>query len=84
MLYPDLCKLAQPGAMISVRVTPNASRNRIIVEGDIIRIYVTVIPESGRANTAVQKALAKAMGIAKSRLELVRGMGARDKVFRVL
>lgn len=84
MLYPDLCKLAQPGAMISVRVTPNASRNRILVEGDIIRIYVTVIPEGGRANAAVQKALAKAMGIAKSRLELVRGMGARDKVFRVL
>ena len=83
MADPDLRELAQPGAEIAVRVTPKASRNRITVEDGTIRVYVTVVPEGGKANAAVVKLLAKALGVPKSRLELVRGATARDKVFRV-
>ena len=83
MADPDLRELAQPGAEIAVRVTPKASRNRIVVEDGTIRVYVTVVPEGGKANAAVAKLLAKALGVPKSRLELVRGATARDKVFRV-
>ncbi|MCA0921869.1 DUF167 domain-containing protein [Pseudooceanicola nanhaiensis] len=81
---PDLSDLAQPGAEIALRVTPKASRNRIERgEDGGLRVYVTVVPEDGKANVAVQKLLAKAMGIARSRLTLLRGQTARDKVFRV-
>ena len=83
MADPDLRELAQPSAEIAVRVTPKASRNRIVVEDGTIRVYVTVVPEGGKANAAVVKLLAKALGVPKSRLELVRGATARDKVFRV-
>ncbi|UYV38208.1 DUF167 domain-containing protein [Rhodobacteraceae bacterium D3-12] len=77
--------LAKPGAEISVRVTPKASRNAVVAEaGGAIRVYVTTVPEGGKANAAVVKLLAKALGVAKTRLELVRGQSARDKVFRVL
>lgn len=79
----DLSHLATDGAEISVRVTPKASRNRITVEDDAIRVYVTVVPEDGKANAAVQKLLAKALGVPKSRLELVRGQTSRDKTFRI-
>ncbi|MDS9466142.1 DUF167 domain-containing protein [Paracoccus sp. MBLB3053] len=79
----DLRHLAQPGAEIAVRVTPRASRNAISVDDGVIRVWVTTVPEDGKANAAVVKLLSKAMGIAKSRLELVRGATARDKVFRV-
>ena len=80
----DLSQLAKAGSEISVRVTPKASRNRIAREEDgAIRVYVTVAPEGGKANAAVQKLLAKALGVAKSRLVLVRGHTARDKVFRI-
>ncbi|MCW9042704.1 MAG: DUF167 domain-containing protein [Pseudopelagicola sp.] len=80
----DLSSLAQPGAEVAVRVTPKASRNRIVREEDgKIRVYVTVVPEGGKANAAVQKLLAKALGVAKSRLTLIRGQTAHDKVFRV-
>lgn len=79
----DLSHLAQPGAEIAVRVTPKASRDRIEVEGGLIRVYVTVVPENGKANQAVVKLLAKALGVAKTRLKLVRGATSRDKVFRV-
>lgn len=79
----DLSDLALSGASITVRVTPKASRNRVLREGDVVRVYVTTVPEGGKANAAVQKLLAKALGMAKSRLTLIRGHTSRDKVFRV-
>lgn len=80
----DLSRLALPGTEIPVRVTPCASRNAVVAEDGTIRVYVTVVPESGKANEAVRKLLAAALGVAKSRLVLVRGQTARDKVFRVV
>jgi len=80
----ELKKLAVPGAEIAVRVTPKASRNAVVAEGGQIRVYVTVVPEGGKANAAVMKLLSKALGVPKSRLQLIRGAAARDKVFRVL
>ena len=80
----DLSHLAVPGARIAVRVTPRASRNAVLCGQDgAIRVLVTTVPEDGKANQAVVKLLAKALGVAKTRLTLVRGATARDKVFRV-
>jgi uncharacterized protein YggU (UPF0235/DUF167 family) len=79
----DLTHLATPGAEIAVRVTPKASRNKIELQDGAIRVYVTTAPENGKANAAVQKLLAKALGLAKSRLTLVRGQTSRDKLFRL-
>ncbi|WP_297774212.1 DUF167 domain-containing protein [uncultured Roseovarius sp.] len=83
MRDPDLSHLARPGTQIALRVTPRAARNRIVAEGDVLRVYVTAVPEDGKANAAVQKLMAKALGVAKSRLVLIRGHTARDKVFQV-
>lgn len=79
----DLSHLAESGTEIAVRVTPKASRNAIVAQDDTIRVYVTTVPEDGKATAAVQKLLAKAIGIAKSRLTLVRGHTSREKLFRV-
>ena len=79
----DLSHLAIPGTEIAVRVTPKASRNAVTVDGDAIRVHVTTVPEDGKANAAVVKLLAKALGVAKSRLVLTRGATSRDKVFRI-
>lgn len=79
----DLTHLATPGAEIAVRVTPNARRPGLEVNGGTIRIAVTVIPEDGRATEAARDALAKALGVAKTRLTLIRGAKSRDKVFRL-
>lgn len=75
--------LTTPGTEIQVRVTPKASRNMVKLEDGEIRVYVTTVPEGGKATAAVQKLLAKSLGIAKTRLELVRGQTSRDKLFRV-
>ncbi|SEM23169.1 hypothetical protein SAMN05443999_11628 [Roseovarius azorensis] len=83
MDIPDLSSLARPGTRIALRVTPRASRNRIVAEGDTLRVYVTTPPEDGKANAAVLKLLAKALGLPKSRLTLIHGQTSRDKVFQV-
>lgn len=80
---PDLAHLARPGAEIALRVTPKASRNAVVQAEDGLRVYVTMVPEGGKANREVQKILAKALGVAKSRLTLLRGETSRDKVFRL-
>lgn len=79
---PDLSALALPGAEIAVRVTPNA-RAEALDPGPPIRIHVTVVPEDGRATAAAQALLARALGVARTRLTLIRGAKARDKVFRL-
>ncbi len=79
----ELAHLAHPGAEIAVRVTPRASRNALRMDDGMIRIQVTSVPEDGKATEAAQVLLAKALGVAKTRLTLLRGTKARDKVFRL-
>ena len=80
----DLSPFATPGRTIEVRVTPKASRNAVSVDRERLKVSVTTVPEGGKANAAVVKLLSKALGVPKSRLELVRGATSRDKLFRVL
>ena len=82
---PDLSELAIAGREVSVRVTPGARTEAISVDdiGQIV-IKVTAPPENGKANAAVQKLLAKSLGIAKSRVQLMRGATSRNKVFQVM
>ena len=79
----DLSHLAIPGAEIAVKVTPRARRNAVDATGPILRVHVTAPPDKGKANDAVIRLLADALGVAKSRLTLIRGATARDKTFRL-
>ena len=74
---------AVPGAEIVVRVTPNATREQVTLDGSRFVIRVTCVPEDGKANKAVAKLLARALGVAPSRLVLIRGTAGQDKVFKV-
>jgi uncharacterized protein (TIGR00251 family) len=80
---PELDPLWQSGQVFAVKVTPKASRDRVAFTGEL-RVWVTAAPDKGRANAAVIAALAQAFGIAKSRIELVRGETSCDKQFRVM
>lgn len=69
-------------ASLPVRVTPRSSRDRIEV-GEPVKVYVTAPPADGEANDAVVRVVAKALGIAKSRVTVVKGHKSRDKVLEV-
>jgi uncharacterized protein len=74
---------------IAVRLTPKASSNRIGESRTLpdsteqFAIYVTAIPENGKANDAMLKLLSKHLGIAKSRLAVIKGATSRDKLVEI-
>lgn len=79
----DLSHLALPGTTLAIRVTPNARRAGVELVEDQIRVAVSETPEAGKATEAARVALAKALGVAKTRLTLLRGATSRDKLFRL-
>ena len=61
-----------------------ARRNEVVAQADgVFRVRVTAAPEGGEANRAVIALLAEALGVAPSRIALVRGAASRDKLFRI-
>ena len=74
------------GREFRVRVTPKAASESVRACDDgraDLLVSVTAAPDGGKANRAVTALLARALGVPKSRLQLMRGAQARDKVFRV-
>jgi uncharacterized protein len=74
--------------LLSVRVTPKASANRIRIEtqddGNVrVRVDVTVVPEDGKANDAVIKQVSKALGVPKSAITIMQGQTSRDKLLKI-
>jgi uncharacterized protein (TIGR00251 family) len=77
-----------PGAghvgRIAVRVQPRAARDEIAGERDgALLVRVTAPPVDGKANDAVCKLLAKRLGVARSRVAVVRGASSRDKLIEM-
>jgi hypothetical protein len=68
---------------LAIRVTPRARRDRLVIDGDSVRAYVTAAPEGGKANAAMIALVAKALGVPKSAVTLLRGGSARDKLVAV-
>jgi uncharacterized protein len=51
--------------------------------GDGWRLRVAAPPEDGRANEAVERLLARTLGVHARDVRIVRGFGARDKVIEI-
>jgi uncharacterized protein (TIGR00251 family) len=72
-----------PSADLAIRLTPRADRDAITLVDGALRARVTAPPVDGQANAALVKLLARSLGVPKSRVRVVRGQSARDKVVRV-
>jgi uncharacterized protein (TIGR00251 family) len=70
-------------ARIAVRVHPRAKRDEVVERDGVLIVRVTAAPAEGKANDAVRKLLAKRLGIAPSRVAVVRGASSRDKLVEV-
>lgn len=71
-------------AEIAVRLQPRARTTEIVGErGGALVVRVTAPPVDGRANEALCRLIAKRLRVARGRVEIVRGEGARDKLVRV-
>ncbi|HEY5467794.1 MAG TPA: DUF167 domain-containing protein [Coriobacteriia bacterium] len=71
-------------ARITVRATPRSGRDSIEAgTGGVFLVRVTAPPDEGRANAAVCKVFAEALGVPKSAVTVVRGHSARVKTLEI-
>ncbi len=74
----------QPSTRLRVKVVPGSSRDEIVGWlGDALKIKVMAPPEKGKANDAVVKLLAAALGIATDDVIVVSGHSSPAKVVAV-
>ncbi|MBW1707793.1 MAG: YggU family protein [Deltaproteobacteria bacterium] len=69
---------------IKVRVVPRSSRNQIIgVDDGIFKIKLTAPPVDGKANKALREFLARRLGLARGKVEIISGERSRQKSVRI-
>lgn len=73
-----------PRALLHVHLVPGAKRAGVAgVHGDSLKVAVVEPPERGRANRALLRLLAEALGVPRSAVEIVGGRATRRKRVRV-
>ena len=69
---------------VALRVQPNASHSEVTGWlGDTLRIRVAAPPVDGRANLSAAAILAETVGVSRSAVAIVRGLGSRNKVAEI-
>ena len=69
---------------LAVHVTPKAGRDEVAGWwGSELAVRVTAAPEGGKANAAVRKVIASALGVPKTAVRVARGETSRHKIVEV-
>ena len=72
------------GARIAVRLRPRGHADELLgLEDGVLHVRVAAPPVDGRANRALCRLVAKRAGVAPSRVSVVRGARAREKLVEV-
>ena len=76
--------MAAMTARIRVRITPRAGRDAIAGwRGDMLLVRVAAPPVEGEANAALERLLARALGLPKSAVHVVAGAKGREKTVAI-
>lgn len=76
--------LGDGAVAVELLVQPRASRPRVgPLHGDRLKLAVTAPPVDGEANAAVIEAVAEALALPRSAVEVIAGPSSRRKTIRV-
>ncbi|AGB43642.1 DUF167 domain-containing protein [Mesorhizobium sp. B2-5-9] len=83
-------RMRENGVDLFVRLTPKSSVDRLDVVETLadgrshVKARVRAVPENGAANQALERLVAKALGVPASAVSVVAGGTARLKTLRIL
>ena len=81
---PDALRaLIDSDGRLAIRATPGARSEAVTIDGDRVAVKVRAKPQDGAANVAITHLMARALGLAPSRVELSHGATSREKVLRI-
>ncbi|MEM2935491.1 MAG: DUF167 domain-containing protein [Candidatus Thermoplasmatota archaeon] len=70
--------------IVKIKVIPNAGKNEIIQEGEILKVKVSSPPSKGKANKEVIELLANFFGVKKNCVKIIKGANSREKIIEIL
>ncbi len=73
----------EEGLTVSLKISPNASKNEIIKTHDGVKIKITAPPVDGKANKCLIEFLSKTFKIPKSSIEILRGETSKEKTLLI-
>jgi uncharacterized protein (TIGR00251 family) len=81
-------RAAKGGLLLTVRVSPKASRDGIdgltdTPQGPAVQVRVRAVPDEGKANAAVATVVAKWLGVPGSTVAVARGHKSRLKTLEI-
>jgi hypothetical protein len=68
---------------INVKVITKSKQNKIKQEKEGLKIYLTAVPEKGKANELLLKLLADYYKINKSRIKIIKGEKSKNKIVKI-
>ncbi|WP_407049353.1 DUF167 family protein [Methyloraptor flagellatus] len=83
------CVPVSEGVRLRVRLTPRAGKDsvgpfEVLASGETVLLaHVRAVPEKGAANAAIAALIAKRLGVAKTKVEVVAGQTGRVKTIEI-
>ena len=72
------------GVVLAVHAQPGARKNAVLGErAGAVRVAVSAAPEKGKANAAIARVLAEALGCKPSQVGILSGETSREKSFLI-
>ena len=70
--------------LLWIKAVPGASRDQIAgLVGDRLKVRISAPPEDGKANKAICKLLAKALGVRNAQVSIESGQANPEKIIRI-
>jgi uncharacterized protein len=78
------CSALPGGVRLAVQIQPNARKTEVVgVLDDVLKIKLAAQPVEGKANEALVKWLAGALGVPRSAVKLTHGQSNKKKLLEV-
>lgn len=78
-----MIKETKDGIEFQLRISPNASKNKVIKTSESVKIKITAPPVDGKANKCLIEYLSKLFRVPKTSIVILRGETSKDKTLLI-